>query len=128
MLPFRPSAIARRQNTCEHSHSPRRLTSDEARPLVVGQFEERHDRLDAGVVDQDVDGTELVPDPIDHGFDFGAVRDVRLDRHGAAAFAADPCGDILGGLSAGDVVDGYVGALLREDLGDALADPAAGAR
>ena len=51
---------------------------DEARPLLVGQLEERHDCLDPGVVDEDVDRPELVPDAVDHRLDLGAARHVGL--------------------------------------------------
>ena len=68
---------------------------DEAGPLIVGQLEERHDRLDAGVVDEDVDRPELVPDALEHRLDLRAARHVGLHRHRAAPGRPDRCGDLL---------------------------------
>ena len=128
MLPFLPSAMTRLQIHLRAKPLAAQIHVREARPLLVGQFEERHDGLDAGVIYQYVDRPQFLPDPLDHGFDFGAAGDIRLDCDGAAAFGAYPRGDILGGLSAGHVVDGDVGAFLREHLRYAFADSTAGTR
>src|SRR5690606_13062279 len=97
------------------------------RPLLVGELEERHDGLDARVVDEDVDGTELLPHAVDHGLDVGPARDVALHGDRPAAAAPDVGSGFLGLRGLADVVDGDVGALLGEDLGDAAADAAAAA-
>ena len=73
---MRCAATTRRQNTCEHSQRAAKVDVDEAGPLIVGQLEERHDRLDAGVVDEDVDRPELVPDALEHRLDLRATRHV----------------------------------------------------
>ena len=128
MVPLRPAAMAFRQNTCEQSQQPRRLTSCEPRPLLVGELEERHDGLDPGVIDKDVDRTELFPDLVDHGLDLAPVGHIALDRDGAAAFVAHPAGNILGALRACHVVDGHVGAFLGKDLCDSAPDATTRAR
>src|SRR5262249_30640355 len=98
---------------------------DQARPLIVGEIEEGDDGFDTGVVDEAIDGAELIPHAIDHAFDFGAVGDVGFHRDRAAAFASDFGGDVLGGLCTRNVVHGDIGALFREDFRDPFADSAA---
>ena len=53
-------------------------------PLFRGKILDRRDELDAGVVDEDVDGSELRRRVGDHGLDLGAFRHV-----GAAVDALD---------------------------------------
>ena len=69
MLPVR--AFGERAPAEDLRAEPRaaQVDVDEPRPLLVGQLEERHDRLDAGVVDEDVDRPELLPDLVDHRLD-----------------------------------------------------------
>ena len=95
-------------------------------PLLVGELEKRRDRLDPGVIDQDVDRAEFLPDSVEHGLDFGPSGDVGLDRHGSAALPADPGRDLFGLGGACRVVDGDVGPLLGEDLGNSPANAPAG--
>ena len=92
--------------------------------------------LDAGVVDQEVDRTELVGDGLPHLFDLVLVRHVGLHqpRSGAgradlvdAAFdaALDGVPGRLRPFGPADVVDGDVHPFLPQADGDRLADPRA---
>jgi hypothetical protein len=98
---------------------------DEACPLVVGQLQERHDRLDAGVVHQDVDRAEVGRRRLEHPFDVRALRHIALHGDGAAAVGALQGVRGLGGPIEVDVVDGDARPALRQHVGDAAADAAA---
>jgi hypothetical protein len=89
---------------------------DETRPLLVGQLEEGNDRLDTGVVDQDVDRSELLPDTVDHRFDVGAPRHVGLHGRRPASRRSDRCGDLLRLVHVRDIVDRDVRSLGGEHL------------
>ena len=49
-----------------------------------------------GVIDEDVEAAELLDDLVDHGLDLFTVRDVHLQRHGAAAHLAYVARGLLG--------------------------------
>src|SRR2546429_498443 len=49
-----------------------------------------------GVIDEDVEAAELLDDLVDHGLDLFTVRDVHLQRHGAAAHLAYVVRGLLG--------------------------------
>ena len=83
MLPLRPSAIARRQKTCEQSHSPRRLTS--VRRVHWSSVRSRKGTMVSmpALLTRMSMGPEFVPHLVDHGLHLGAVGDVGLHRDGA---------------------------------------------
>lgn len=96
--------------------------------MLVGEIEKQHDGLDPGVVNQNVNWPEILSDPLHHCLDLGPVRDVSRHSHRATAPAADRGRHILRPLPELKVVDGDVGALVCEHLGDAFADDHARAR
>ena len=125
MLPLR---FSRDRLAAEHLRAEpgaAQVDVDQARPLLVGELEERHDRLDARVVDEDVEAAELFPRLVDHRLDVGALRDVAFDGDRLAALGLNPFDDVFGRLRAFDVVHGDVRAFFGEDFGDAAADAAA---
>ena len=85
------------------------------------------DLSDAGIVDEDVDGAEVVFDGGDETINVGREGDVGLQRNGPAAEALDFGADVSGGGVLFAVVDGEVGAGSSERDGDGTADAAAGA-
>ena len=87
-----------------------------ARPLLIGQLQERHDRFDACVVNEDVDRSELVPDSVDHRLDVRTVGDVPLDRDRPAPGGEERLNDVF---SLDEIVHRDIGALRGEYLGDA---------
>jgi hypothetical protein len=90
-----------------------------ARPLLIGQLQERHDRFDACVVNADVDRSELVPDSVDHRLDVRTVGDVPLDRDRPAPGGEERLNDVF---SLDEIVHRDIGALRGEYLGDAATD------
>jgi hypothetical protein len=86
--------------------------------LIVGQFEERHDGLDARVFDDDVDRTELRPRRVDHPLDVFPPPDVARNAGAAAALPANRR-HIVQAVAARQIVDGDVSAFSREHFGDA---------
>jgi hypothetical protein len=113
MLPFRLAASAWRH---------------QARPLIVGELEERHDCLDPCVVHQDVERPELLPRLVDHRLDFRALRHVGLHHDGAPALLPDPFRNRLGFFHVRHVVDRDISPFVGEHLRDAPPDPAACSR
>ena len=92
-----------------------------ARPLLIGQLQERHDRFDAWVVNEDVDRSELVQDSVDHRLDVRTVGDVPLDRDRPAPGGEERLNDVF---SLDEIVHRDIGALRGEYLGDAATDAA----
>ena len=89
---------------------------------------DRRDELDAGVVDHDVDGSELLGRVPDHRLDLVALRHVgavvdALDLE----LALDLGALFLDRLRIAEAVDHHVRAFLGERAGDGEADPAGGA-
>jgi len=79
----------------------------------------------AGVVDEDVAGTELLPGGVDERVAVGDAGDVGADHDGFPAGGVDFVGGGLGLLDVVAVVDDAVRAFLCEALGDGLADAGA---
>ena len=95
-------------------------------PLGEAELLDRLDDLDAGIGNEDIDLAELPDDLGDTAIDFRLVGDI----HGHADRLAAGVGDFLcRGLRAGQVEIGNRDrrAILRIDLGDALANAAGGA-
>src|SRR5215207_802669 len=59
-------------------------------PLLVCQVKEGNDRLDAGIVHQNIDWSEFFPSSVDHRFDVGAICDIALYGDRTPAFASNP--------------------------------------
>ena len=78
--------------------------------------------FDAGVVDEDVAGTELLPGLLDEVGAVGEVGDVGVDHDGLAAGGGDLVDGGLGLLDVVAVVDDEVCAFLRETLCYGLTD------
>ena len=112
MLPLRPSASARRQNTCEQSHAPRRLTS--TRRVHCSSVSSRN----GTIVSMPALLTRMSIGPSSFqtlsiiGFDVRTLGDVALDRDRPAARGAERLHDLFG-LRGCDVVHRDVGALRR---------------
>ena len=92
---------------------------------VVGV--ERSLPRDAGIVDQDGDGAELVLRARQHGVDRGGITDIGLHGDRAPARRDDLGRERLGGIGAGGVVDAHGDAALREELRARAAEAARGA-
>ena len=82
---------------------------------------------DAGIVDEDADGPQLVEGLSDHGLAGVVVRDVGLEGGGLTAEVANRAGDLLGGLGVAGVVDRDIGAGLGEGVSDRGTDSATAA-
>ena len=81
--------------------------------------------VDAGVVDEDVDGTEGSAGFLDGGVDLGIVADIGWADERLAAALTNGLRDRFQGIdAAGDEAD--VGAGVREGEGDGFAKAAAG--
>ena len=96
-------------------------------PVALAHLEQRHPRIDARVVDEDVEGAELARDPRDHLPRLGHARDVGLDEHRAPAGRADLVRRLLGRGAIVEVVDPHVGAVAGERERDGAPDPLLGA-
>ena len=95
---------------------------DHVLPLLVRQLQERDDGLDAGVVDQDVDGTELLPRLCEQAFEIFAFGDIARDGERAAPKPTYVIGDLFRPRIELQVVDDDVRAFRGEGLRDAAAD------
>ena len=95
--------------------------------LRLGGVEDRRARLDAGVVDHDVEPAEGVDGGLDEPFEVLHLADVGLDADRLVAQRGDLLLQLLRGLLVGDVVDDDVGAVLGEGEHDGLADAAVAA-
>ena len=99
------------------------IDADHVGPLVVAHLVEEAVAGDAGVVDQDVDGAELILDLL-HGA--GAVvetADIALDHHDVQRI-----GDGLGRLVVSGIAGGDLEPVLVQALNDRLADAPGPAR
>ena len=83
---------------------------------------DRRVALQAGVVDEDVDGPELLDGAAEHVRDFRFHGDVGAQRQRSAARPRDVVGDLDRLVLAVPVVDDDIGARLAERDGDGLAD------
>ena len=94
-------------------------------PLVDGKLVDRRDELDAGVVDQHVDGAELRERLAHHRFDRVLLRQVGAivaDR--GAVLVLDLRAQRLDLRGVAEAVENHVRALPREGAGDGQADAA----
>ena len=96
-------------------------------PVALAHLEKRHARIDAGVVDEHVDTTELAHDLRDHRLNTRGLCDVGLDEHGAPAGAADLLDDLVGRAAIVEIVHADVGAFTRERERDRTSDTLLGA-
>ena len=99
---------------------------DDLLPLGVGHLHERGVDLQAGIVDQDVDGPEFFARGLKHGRHVGFAGHVGLMGEGVAAVFLDCFDDGLGLLGPGDVVDADLGDGGPQRKGDGFADAGAG--
>ena len=105
----------------------RQVDRDDHVPLLRREILDRRDELDAGVVDENVDGSELRRRVGDHRLGLRALRHV-----GAVVDALDAELLFDGGarrldrLGVAEAVDHHVRALLGERAGDRQSDPARG--
>ena len=95
-------------------------------PVLLGAFEDGLVVGDRDVVDQDVDAAEAADHRLDHRGDVGALRHVGHVKLGVAARGLDRVDGALAARPV-EVDDRDLGALGGEQLGDLLADIAAGA-
>jgi hypothetical protein len=98
----------------------------DAVPLLLADVEDVLVVRDRDVVDENVDAAEALDDRPDNGGDVAAVGDIGGEQLGFPATCSDPGHDPLAARLV-DVDDGNLGALGGEQLGDLLADIAAGA-
>src|SRR5215213_9801059 len=94
------SWAVQRRRTIEASLRSRQVGVEYLVPVRFGDLRPGFAMVDGGVVDQDVDGTELGGDPLRHRVDGLPVRNIDFEREGATA-----CHD--------DLVDHPVELLLR---------------
>ena len=84
--------------------------------------------MQAGIVDQDVDGAEFLAHRLEHRLDLLLVGDIRLDRDG---FDAAPTFNLLNrflrSVRIRDVIHHHIGARVPERNCHLLTDPRAGA-
>ena len=83
-------------------------------PVLFGHVEEGDAREDAGVVDQDVDFAEGGDGCVDQGAGGAGGGDIAREQACFAAGCSYFCRDLFGGGLVIEVVDGDVGAGLRE--------------
>ena len=95
--------------------------------LLLGGVEHRGARLDAGVVDHDVEASEGVDRRIDEHLQVLDLAHVRFDADGLVPQGDDLLLEFVGGVGIGDVVDDHVGPRLGQGQDDGLADPAVAA-
>ena len=74
------------------------------------------------IVDDDVEGPELLADEADHVFDILFLADVSADAGHASPHRGDLCRHRIGFAAAGDVVDDDVGPCLGQPQGTRPAD------
>ena len=106
----------------------REVDGDDGVPLIGRKLLDRRDELDAGVVDQDVDGSELGRRVGDHRLDLVAFRHVGAVVDALDAKLLFDAGALgFDRLGVAETVDHHVGALLGEGAGDGETDAAGGA-
>src|SRR5271166_4834438 len=101
---------------------------DHLLPLGEAHLVQGRVLLDASVVDQDVDGAELLARPVEHGLNVDLAAHVRAVDRRLRAAAPDLLGDGLGVLGARNIVHHDVGPRVAERDGYSLADAGAGTR
>ena len=74
------------------------------------------------VVDEDLEGAELVDGGLDEALAVGVVAEIGPDGDGLAAAGADAFDDFVGGVGAAEVVDDDGCAELGEEFGGGAAD------
>ena len=87
ILPPRPWAIICFAAACIAVNTPNRLTRSTLLEQLGVHLQERGERVDAGVVDKDVQPTEALDGSGDHRVYVGSPADVCLHGEGAAADA-----------------------------------------
>jgi hypothetical protein len=96
-------------------------------PLREGHVAEGRIDLEPGVVDEDVDGSELLAHRVEHRPDFGLARNVGLDGKGMGAVGFDLRNDVFCFVRAADVVHADVGTGRAERDRNRTPDTGAGA-
>jgi hypothetical protein len=104
----------------------REVDLDDRRPVLLRKVHGGRAADDAGVVDEDVEPSELVQRPLDQAARHIFVREVADDRERAPAGVHDRPANRLG--AARVAVTGHVGAGLRERDRDGRAQARRGAR
>ena len=95
-------------------------------PVLLAHFKERDARVDAGVVDEDVQATQRLRHPVHHLLDLLHARHVARDESCARARLPHLCGDTLGGRPVVEIVDADVGAIASKRDRHAASDPLLG--
>src|SRR5580698_1001510 len=80
------------------------VDADDLAPLLLGHAVQHRIAGDAGVVDQGVDGPELLLDPLHRRRAVGEGRDVALHRHHAQLIGATLGRDLVAGVAGGHLV------------------------
>lgn len=102
------------------------VDADDLVEQVVVGLEERVERRDAGVVDQDGDRTQLLAGLFGGGVDRGLVGAIGINRQGGAAGVADHLRGLFG-PGCVDVPDGDLGGVFGQAQRDCAADARTGA-
>jgi hypothetical protein len=84
--------------------------------------------LKASIVNQDIDGTELLKHSLEHGLDLRLIGDVGLVSVDPAAAVRSFFNDLFRGRSVGNEVDNHIRAGMGQRDGDAFANTGAGTR
>ncbi len=93
-------------------------------PHHLGHLEERLVTGDSGVVDEDVDGAEVLGHGVDHGFGVRLARDVGLIGIGLNTELARGAADLVRRFDGILIVDGHRRAGLGQNQRGGLADAA----
>ena len=114
------------QEGAGHPHDAGQGDVQDAGPLIVGHLDDRDLAAEAGVVDQDVDGSEAVAGGVAQGIDVLLARHVADEglRPGSGR-GLDPVGG-LAETALVEVADQQAGAFLGGAQGGGIADPRAG--
>ena len=102
-----------------------KIDADDFVPLRECHLIDRRIRLQSGVVDQNVDGTELLADGAEHPGDVVFTRDVGFERHRGMTMAAQLVDHGLRFVLAGDVIDTNIRPGVTERECDGASDPGA---
>ena len=101
---------------------PRRLTFNDAIPLLWSQFVEENLTEDAGIVDQDVDIAEFLFGALHHRANRSFVADVRMHLQRATPRLFDCFQHRRGYLFAEDIGDHHVRSFRGKSSGDRPSD------
>jgi hypothetical protein len=94
-------------------------------PAILQHVQERRRGLDAGVVDQHIDGAELLDGALHHGIHRGRIGHVGLDGDGPRTAGGQLAGQRLGFGFEAEVVHHHIGPSRAKGLGNGVPDPAA---